>query len=138
MVQWSGNRDMKDQGLYSGLVTEILYAGPGMVQWSANSDMLDQGCYIGLVTEICRTRDGSEVLYQRYAGPGMVRRSGNRDKQTGVVQLSGNRDMQDQGWYSGLVTDICRTREGTVVWYKRYAELGMVQWFSNRDMQDQG
>jgi hypothetical protein len=74
-----------------------------MVQWLGNSDLLDQGCYIGLVTHICRTRDGSEVLYQRYTGPGMVMWSGNRDKQTGMVQLSGNRDMQDQGWYSGLV-----------------------------------
>jgi hypothetical protein len=109
-----------------------------MVQWSGNSDMLDQGCYIGLVTHICRTRDGSEVLYQRYTGPGMVRRFGNRlgwysclvtemDQggysclvteicKTRDVIVSGNRDMQDQGWDSGLLTDICRTRDGTVVW----------------------
>jgi hypothetical protein len=55
-----------------------------------------------------------------------------------MVEMSSNRDMQVQGWYSGLVTDICRTRDGTVVWLQRYAGPGMGQWSSNRDMQDLG
>jgi hypothetical protein len=42
-----------------------------------------------------------------------------------MIQWSGNRDMQDQGGYSCLVTEICRTRDDTV-------------WSGNRDMQDQG
>jgi hypothetical protein len=58
---------------------------------------------------------------QRYAGPVMVQYYSGLNKQRyagpGMVQglWSGNRDMQDQGLYRvcGLVTEICRTRDGT-------------------------
>jgi hypothetical protein len=33
-----------------------------------------------------------------------------------MVKWSGNREMQNQGGYSGLVTEIGRTRDDTVVW----------------------
>jgi hypothetical protein len=38
----------------------------------------------------------------------------------------------------GLVTEICRIRDGKMVWYQRYAGPGMVHWSGNKDMQDQG
>jgi hypothetical protein len=55
-----------------------------------------------------------------------------------MFQRSCNRDMQDQGWYSGLVTEICRIRDDKMVWCQSYAGPGMLQWSGNRDMQDQG
>ncbi len=64
MVQWSGNREIKDQGLYSGLVTEICGTSEGTVlQWSEQTEIC--GTSDGTVlqwseqTEICRTRDGT-------------------------------------------------------------------------------
>ncbi len=61
---------------------------------------------------------GLVVWLQRYAGPGMVQWSCNRDMQDqGWYRVwAGNRDLLDQGWNSGLVTEIFRTRDGTVFW----------------------
>ncbi len=44
---------------------------------------------------------------------GMVHWSGNRDMHKGMVNWSGNRDMLDQGWFIGLVTEICKARDRT-------------------------
>jgi hypothetical protein len=48
----------------------------------------------------------------------MVQWSCNRDMQDqGWYRVwAGNRDLLDQGWNSGLVTEIFRTRDGTVFW----------------------